>query len=162
MPRTDLDPRTGGACIKCIASKLVSICVGWLQLIIFVIAFFTLVFSPSSVSNVVSADTWALVVGGFLLLLCNLFIVGLLIGIHKDKKLYIKIYCIFMGIYCILIALSIVVNIFLQPSKMGFRGFFSMIFSLILNLVFLFVARSYYLVTYCNNSNQMISNQPKV
>ncbi|CAB3227864.1 unnamed protein product [Arctia plantaginis] len=163
MAMCSLDPRTGGTCANIIANKFCSYVVAYVQLILWISAFFILVFNPSSVSNVVqNADTTSMVITGFVSLFCIIISVVLLLGLHKDRRLYVKAYCIYIVVYLVLMALGFFVNIFVQPKKMGFRGFFSMVLSFLMNLFFFFVVRCYYLIKYCNGSNQLVTNQPEV
>ncbi|XP_075976798.1 uncharacterized protein LOC142977017 [Anticarsia gemmatalis] len=163
MAVPSMDPRTGGTCCNLISSKFFSVVMGWVQLIFWVVGFFALIFKPSSVSAVVkNADTTTMAIAGVQILISILFSVFLILGLHKNRKAYIKAWCVYCVVYMVLIVLSFVVNIFVQPQNLGFRGFFSLVICFLLHVMFFFVVRGYYLMTYCNNSNQLVSNQPKV
>ncbi|CAB3227866.1 unnamed protein product [Arctia plantaginis] len=160
MAMSSLDPRTGGTCVNFIAKKFCSYVVGYVHLFLWIGAFFILVFKPSSVPNMVkNADTATTVFVGFLVLFLIFISVLLLLGLYKDRRLFVKAYCIAVVVYLVLLALRIIVYIFVQPQTISF---FSLMLSFLMNLFFFFVVRSYYLITYCNGSNQLLVNQPKV
>ncbi|XP_026741814.1 uncharacterized protein LOC113503877 isoform X2 [Trichoplusia ni] len=155
MALPDLDPRNGGSCSNCLANKFLCYVIAYVQMMLWICSLFTVMFDPGSMRVVVEKnDTAVTVIAIIILLVSIVFSALLLVGLHKGKQVFLKSYCIYAGSYVLLMIISLVVTIFVQPSRLGVRGFFSTIFNIILQAFFLVVVRSYYLLHYCNAGRQ--------
>ncbi|XP_030030046.1 uncharacterized protein LOC115447202 isoform X1 [Manduca sexta] len=137
MACASLDPRSGSSCGQCLGSKVTNYVLGYLQTVLWFLCFI------GFVSQTETTQSKEFVMGVIAGLLMITFAIIFVVGLHKDRRSYIKAYLIFCAVMTIFLILGFFVNLFTQPARIGLRGFIGNLVMITLNIITFIAVRAF-------------------